>query len=131
MMLPSEGCFAASSSMRWGRGWDVVWSLLYNIAQGFYLCKVILSVLRQHWTVFFPVHCCLEPQGQHCIEYLPMQCYPRSIKTTLNRIFLVRCGLEPLRQHCTRFLPVPCSPKSIKVLCYLQSEKIWVTILQK
>ena len=29
------------------------WSLLDNIAQGFYLCNVAPRVLRQHWTGFF------------------------------------------------------------------------------
>ena len=38
-----------------------------NIAQDFFLC--------------------LEPLGQHCIGFLPVQCRPKSIKTTLHRIF--------------------------------------------
>ena len=37
---------------------------------------------------FFPVQCCLEPLGQHCIEFV-LQCCSMSIKTTLHRIFLV------------------------------------------
>ena len=32
------------------------------------------------------MQCCLEPLGQHYIGLLPVQC-PKSIKTTLNRIF--------------------------------------------
>ena len=50
---------------------------------------VMLSpkVLRQDWTGFFPVHCCLEPQGQYWIGFLPAQCCPKSIETTLKRIF--------------------------------------------
>ena len=31
---------------------NVVWSLLGNIAQGFYLCNVVPRILRQHWTGF-------------------------------------------------------------------------------
>ena len=33
------------------------------------------------------MQCCLEPLGQHCIRFLPVQCCPKSIKTTLNMIF--------------------------------------------
>ena len=54
---------------------------------GFYLCNVVPRVLRQHWTGFFLVHFSLEPQGQHCLGYLLVQCCPKNIKTTLNRIF--------------------------------------------
>ena len=35
-----------------------------------------------------------------------MQCCPKSIKTTLNRICLVHCCPEPHRQHFIEFLPV-------------------------
>ena len=62
----------------------------------------------------FPVQCCLESLGQHCTGFLPVQCCPKNITTTLNRFFHVQCCLEPLGQHCTRFLPVQCSPKCIK-----------------
>ena len=30
---------------------------------------------------------CLEPLRQHYIAFLPVQCCPKSIKTTLNRSF--------------------------------------------
>ena len=91
--------------------WIAVWSLLDNIGQGFlYLIKCIKATL----TWFFTLNCCLEPQWQHCIGYLPVQYCPRSTKTTLNSIFPVQCCLEPLRQHCLRFLNVLCCPKSIK-----------------
>ena len=66
---------------------NVVLSQLDNIAQGFYLCNVVRRVLGQHGTRFFHVQCCLEPQGQHCLGYLLLQCCPKIIKTTLNRIF--------------------------------------------
>ena len=92
----------------------VVWSFQDNIAQGIYLSNVVSRLLRQHWTVFFPVHCFLEPQGQQCTGYLPVQCCLKSIKATLNRISSVQCCLERLWQHCTRILPVPGYPKSIK-----------------
>ena len=53
-----------------------------NIAQGFYMCNAVPRLLRQHWTGFFHVHRCLEPQGNHCIGYLPVQllvqCWPRA-----------------------------------------------------
>ena len=61
------------------------------------------------------MHCCLEPRRQHFIGYLPVQCYPRSTKTTLNKIFPVQRCLEPVGQHCTRFLLVLCCPKSIEI----------------
>ena len=32
---------------------------------------------------------CLEPQGQHCVGYLLVQCCSKIIKTTLNRSFLL------------------------------------------
>ena len=38
-----------------------------------------------HW--FFLIQSCLEPLRQHCIEFWPVQCFPKSIKNTLNRIF--------------------------------------------
>ena len=58
-----------------------------NIAQGFYLYSVVPRQLRQHWTWLFPIQYCLEPQGQHCLGYLLVQCCPKSIKTTLSKIF--------------------------------------------
>ena len=53
---------------------NVVWSLLGNIAQGFYLwiCSVVPSVLIHHWTGFFLVHYRLEPQIQYCTRFLPV-----------------------------------------------------------
>ena len=69
--------------------YNIVWSLLENIAQGFYLCNVVPRILRQHWTGFFLVRCCLEPLGQHCTRFfqLLVHCFPKRMKTTLNRIF--------------------------------------------
>ena len=67
---------------------NVVWSLLDNIAQSFYLRNVVPWVLRQHSTRFIPVQCCLEPLAQHWTKFLPaVQCCLKSIKTTLNWIF--------------------------------------------
>ena len=51
--------------------------------------------LRQHWTGFFPVNYCPEPQGQHWLDNIPMQCW------------------ELLEQHCSGFLHIKCWPKSI------------------
>ena len=48
------------------------------------------------------------------IWYLPVQCCPKGIKTTLNKIFHVHCCLEPLGQHCIWYLPVQCRTRSIK-----------------
>ena len=66
---------------------NVVWSLLDNKAQGFYLSNIVSIVLREHWRKFVLVHCCLKSQWQHFLWYLPVQYSPRSIKTTLNKIF--------------------------------------------
>ena len=38
-------------------------------------------------TLYFSVKCCPEPVGQHCTRFLPVPCCPKSIKTTLNRVF--------------------------------------------
>ena len=67
---------------------NVVWSLLDNIAQSIYLCNVVPRVLRQHWTRFVSVQCCLEPLAPHCTKFLPaVQFCPKNINTTPNRIF--------------------------------------------
>ena len=65
---------------------NVFWSLLDNNRQSFYLSNVVPIVLRHHWILFFPMHCYLEPLGQHCTRFLPVQYGPKSIKATLNRI---------------------------------------------
>ena len=67
---------------------NVVWSLMDNIAQGFYLYRVIPRVLPKiTLNKCFSVQCCLEALGQHYTWFLPIQCCPKSIKTTLNMIF--------------------------------------------
>ena len=43
--------------------YKVVWSISGNIAQGFQLCNVVQRVLRQHCTRFFLMQCCLKPLG--------------------------------------------------------------------
>ena len=65
----------------------VVWSLSDNISMGFQLCNFFSGVLRQQWTGFFLMQCCLEPLRQHCIEIWPVQYCPKSIKKTLHGIF--------------------------------------------
>ena len=65
----------------------VVWSLSDNIAQGFYLCNVVARVLRQHCTGFFLIQSYLERLGKDCIGFSAVQCCPKSIKTTLHKIF--------------------------------------------
>ena len=62
------------------------------------------------------MQCCVESLGQYFRGFLPVQCCPKSIKTTLNRIFLVQCCLEPFGEYCTRFLPMQYFPKSIKTI---------------
>ena len=96
---------------------NVVWSLLDKTVQGFYLCNVVPRVLRQHWTKCFPCNVVWRLLdniaqgfylGQHCLGYLLVQYYPKSIKGTLTGSFHVQCCLEPFGQHCTRFLLVEC-----------------------
>ena len=52
---------------------------------------------------------CLEPLWEYCIEFLPVQCFPKSIKRTLHRIFsytnLSGASCTTLHRVC---------PKSIK-----------------
>ena len=90
-----------------------VWSFLDNIAIGFPLCNTVPRVLKQHWTQFFAVQCCLEPLRQHDTRFLHMKCCPKSITKLLKSIFLcaILCGSSRivrrvLRQHWTRFFPV-------------------------
>ena len=65
---------------------SVVWSLWNNMAWGFSCVMFSLEYnITLHW--IFPVQCCLDPFGQHCIGLLLEQYCPNSIKTTLNRIF--------------------------------------------
>ena len=85
---------------------------LEQLCIGFWHLQCFPRVLRQHWTEFFPVQCCLEPLEQnyigfflckgvpgvlkdnisqplrqHCKGFWSVSCCPRSIKTTLHRIF--------------------------------------------
>ena len=69
--------------------WQGIWSnrLLSNnskLVQNKNCQKKML--LKQHYTGFFPVQCCLESLEQHCTGFLPMHCCPKSV-TLLNRIF--------------------------------------------
>ena len=66
---------------------NVLCRLLDNNASGVNLCNVFPRVLRQHWTRFFPVRCCLKPQGQYCIGFLSVNIVPRvsSHGTALHR----------------------------------------------
>ena len=58
--------------------------------------------------------CCLEFLRQHCIRFWPVQCWPKSIKTTLNRFFIQCClgGASWTSLH--RILIYAIFPKSIK-----------------
>ena len=52
----------------------------------FYLCNVVPRVLRQNCTGFL-MQCYVEPLGLYCIGFWPAQCCPKTIKTTLHRVF--------------------------------------------
>ena len=79
----------------------------------FYLCHIVPRVLRQHWTWFFPVKCCLESLGQHYAKFLPVQCCPKRIKTTLKRIFSSAMLSEAWTTTLHRAFSMQCCPKSI------------------
>ena len=53
------------------------WSIANNTAQGFYLCNVAQRVLRQHWTGFSLMQCCLEPQGHLSVGFFLCNVAPR------------------------------------------------------
>ena len=100
----------------------------------FYLCHIVPRVLRQHWTWFFPVKCCLESLGQHYAKFLPVQCCPKRIKTTLKRIFSSAMLSEAWTTTLHRDFSMQCCPKSIKTTlnrtfsCAMLSEVSWTTL---
>ena len=76
------------------------WKTLHKF---FYLYNVVPKVLRQHWTGFFFVQCCLEPIGQHCTRFLPVQYCPKGIKGTLMQIWKSVCLCLHMKIMCWRF----------------------------
>ena len=81
------------------------------------------------------MQCCLEPFGQHCIEFLTCaissQEYQGKIaqdflyamlsgasRTALHRVFYL-CNVVPrvLRQHCTRFFLIQCCLEPLRQRC--------------
>ena len=52
-----------------------------------YQFNVVLRLLRTHYRGFFLIQKCLELPGKRWIRFCPVQCFPKSIKTTLHRIF--------------------------------------------
>ena len=71
------------------------------IAQVFYLCNVVPRVLRQHGIKYFLMQCCLEPQGQHCID----------TRDTLDTLVICSCTMlsdSTSSKHCTGKNPVQC-----------------------
>ena len=49
-------------------------------------CAMLTQEYQDKAVQDFFMQCCLEPLGQHCIGFLPMQCCPKSIKTVLRKI---------------------------------------------
>ena len=80
----------------------VVWSLLGNIAPGFYLWNVVPIVLRQHSTEL--LSCAVLVQVS-CTRNLLVHCCLKSIKPTLNIIFfsamLSRASRTTLHKNLT------------------------------
>ena len=77
------------------------------------------------------MHCCLEPQGQHCarlslcravwslsnnisLSFDLCNVVPRELRQHLTRLFLMQGCLEPLGQHCIGSEPAQYRPESIK-----------------
>ena len=64
LLVQSKNCWKSDKNALSLFLCNVVWSLLGNIEQGFYLCNVVPRVvLWQHWTGFFHV--------QYCLRFLP------------------------------------------------------------
>ena len=51
---------------------------------------------------------------RHCTEFFPVQCCPKSIQITLNRILSCAMFSEASWATLHKVLPVQCCPKSIK-----------------
>ena len=82
--------------------WPPACTIRAKIVHVIFLCNVVSDAFRQHRLDEIPMQC-WEPLLQHCTGFLPMQYFPKSIKTTLNRIFLEQSCLEPQRQLYIRF----------------------------
>ena len=89
---------------------NVAWSLSDNIVLGFDLCNVVPRALRQYWTGFFLMQCCLEPLWQHRIEFFLCNVVPGVLRQQYTGFFLIQCCLEHLGKHCREFCPVRCCP---------------------
>ena len=91
--------------------------------------NVVPRVLRQHWTWVFLMQCCLEPLGQHCIGFWPVHCCPKSIKTTLNRIFsyALLSGASRTTLHrvftCAMLFGASCTTLHKIFICPILSQK--------
>ena len=72
---------------------NVVWSLLDNMAKGFfsYFVQCCPKKIKTTRKKIFLVQCCLQPQGQYYIGF-----------------FLWNIVPKVLRKHCTGFFPVQC-----------------------
>ena len=93
---------------------NVVWSLLDNIAQGFYLCNVVPRVLRQHWTKLFPCNVVWRLLDNIAQGFYLWNVVQGELRQYWTGLFLVQCCLEPHGQHCLGYLLVQCCPKSFK-----------------
>ena len=77
----------------------------YNIAQSFYLCNVVLGVLRPKCRHFFPAQSCLEPLRQHCTGKNTVQYYLNIPGTLMHPVRCVSAREAPdniaLEKYCT------------------------------
>ena len=87
----------------------VSWATLHR-----FFTNVVPRVLRQHWTGFYPLLCCLESQEQHYIRFFQCNVVTEVLRQYCTCFFPVQYCLEALEQHWTRFLPVQCCPKRNK-----------------
>ena len=76
---------------------------------GFFLCNVVPGVLRKHCHRTFSGSMLSGASwlGQHCTRFLPLQCCPKGIKITLNKMF--SCALLSGASRTTLHWVVTCA----------------------
>ena len=90
---------------------------------------------RQYWLDNIPMQW-WEPLGQHCTVFSPMQCHPKSIKTTLNRIFFYALLSGASRTTLYKVFPVQGCPRrqyscdSIAQTKSLKKQSTWKNPIQ-
>ena len=114
---------------------NVAWSLLGNIAQGLCRCNVVSRVLATTLNRIFScamlsgASWCLVPLEQHCTRFLPIQCCPKSMKTTLNKIFPAMLSRASSTTWHKAFSVTLCNvPKKIKTTLSIEKDFSYVML---